>query len=815
MRATELFAIFAFIKSLERIYLTPGFTPYFVSSGVVSVPSLPPALLNIISYDFFGTPLEVPALSTVAPVNISTIVSAPTCIVYISQIARPRFSPAPVIPPRPQPVCLNLHLHPKFEAPGPKSLWNIPSPFPSHSKSLLPNSPFCLPTDEPEIESEIEIEIEDENESIWLSLLLSPTVLAAVWNFCRLLVHRPIRNSTAQPGPVDSQGVYPLQWSQLNPVIPRRNVEYKDRVTQSRIFISALPSLSAGSDTSIIIPQRHAECNSSPTASVPISPPPRTTETSLPSPPRTPTTSSYTLSPLSSTEPSLDEPVVQPASSHPPTPTPSAASVPPPVFEGSQSGLESSCWAPTPESVTVESSDAPELSWSLPTCGDTITTSASSLPTPTPTPVKKKRVRTRGPKHLRVPKTALPTVEIATQESSSQTITTIETLSNSLSDSIRAPKAAETALENDNLPITPTDVSNVEVQDSDVLLTETAVKTPSKPTSSLSDSVWASKLSEATPEKNVAPIFASPPSEEGVSSGVQDSMWAVAPDVPPSSTPLTIETPSEASSSLSDSIWTPATEDVVSPVTSPPRKDKASGLHNSIWATTPEAPKVLKVVAPAAFSAPVSNASESSSSQLVSENTSKASTALSTPPPVKKRVRTRGLKHLRIQSSATPIAEVSLPTTVVAEASSEASSSLSGLIWAPKPSRTNPDNILVVSPLGEERASGLKDSIWATACDGSEVVVHLATLPTPPSSAKRVSSLEATIWADDTPTVAALSAPVPICEEDLLACEQRNEFVSASRWANAPDTPSTPRRSVGRGGANRWKGRRGRASSRA
>lgn len=223
MRTTELFAIFTFVKSLEHLYLSSEHTPSFLSSGVVSMPSWPPALLNItpcpeFTPSFLGsgvisvpswhtaflntipygvdTYVEVPVLPAVvalveadSPVTETTILKAPTCIFHISQIARPRFSPAPVIPPRPQPICLNRQVHPQFEAPGPKSPRIIPSPFLLPSKSILPKPPFCFLSDETDIE--YNNDDNDSNGSIWLSLLLSPTVLATLWHFCRLVSLHP------------------------------------------------------------------------------------------------------------------------------------------------------------------------------------------------------------------------------------------------------------------------------------------------------------------------------------------------------------------------------------------------------------------------------------------------------------------------------------------------------------------------------------------------------------------------------------------------------------------------------------------------
>ncbi|KAG6902702.1 hypothetical protein C0995_012842 [Termitomyces sp. Mi166 len=897
MRATELFAIFAFIKSLERIYFTPGFMPSFVGSGVVSVSSVPPVLLKIIPYDFFCVEIPAALPPTVdpvdSPVSVATIVNAPTCIAYISQIARPRFSPVPIVPSRPQPICWNRHLHPKFEAPGPKSPRTIPSPFPPPSKPILPTRLFAFlqMSRIPRARMETRLKRRTRMKAFGSRYFLRSSPRSGTF-----LARRPIRSSASHLEPVDNQGINPLPWSQPSPAIPKRKkVEYRSRVTQPRVFISALPSLPAVSDVLIIIPQRPAEFNV--TVSVPVQLRVSTSETSPPLPCRTATpvteispetvppevdqtevtASSCALGsvPPSSTEPSSDETVVEPRSS-PTPPTLPTAPLQPLVSEENHNGLESSCWAPTAESTSVVTSDVPETSSSLPACGSTIDSPATSLPTPTPTPAKKKRVRTKGPRHLRVPKPELPTVEIATtnrpdsgvQESGSQSTRTTETPSNTLSDLIWVPKT-ETLPEND---VTPTARLTSVVQYSD----EATIEVPSNPTSSLSDSIWAPEPSKVILEEDVAPIVTLLPSEEMVS-GIQDSICATASDVPASSqlacesaseapgsflptptpTPAkkkrvrtkgprhlrapgnelpivqfvsskssevqdlgsstaatTLETPSEPSSSLPPAA-PESTENAVSSVTASSGGDKASGLQDSIETIAPEVAEVVALAASSTSASTSSNPSGSSSSQLASEHTAETSTSLPTPPLAKKkRVRTKGPKHLRIQSTqqtATPettplhIAEVSLPTTA-AETPSESSSSSSDSIWALKPSGAIPED--VVTPLTGEKASGLQDSIWATAPDVIEVVMPPATLPTPPPSAKKTSGLGASMWADDTQAVPTSSAPATICEEDLLACERRNDSVSASRWANASDTPSTPRPFTGRGDPNKWRGRR-------
>ncbi|KAG6887891.1 hypothetical protein C0992_010354 [Termitomyces sp. T32_za158] len=816
MRVTELFTIFAFVKSLEQIYLSPEFTravpgsgislpswppallnavpypqftPSFPGSGIslpswppalfnafprpqftpsfpgsgISSPSWPPALLNNISYEFdlhLEVPLPPPVVAPVQvdpPVNETKRINAPTCISYISQIARPRFSPAPIIPPRPQPICLNRHIDPKFEVPGPKSPWIILSPLTPLPKSKLPKPPFCLPFDE--TDSGNNNDDSDNNESIWLSLLLSPTVLAAFWHFCRLLARRPMCNSALHPEPVDNQGVEPMPRSQPNVVMVRRKkVECRDRVIQPRVFISTLPSLTAGSDALVIIPQRLTEFNASATVSVPALTSVSKTETSSTLPDLTETTvtdllfgivpptvdqaeNTTPLCTLSSIPSSSAEPesALQSSLSRPPTPTLRTSLLPPLVFEENQFGPVSKL-----ESASAANIDAVESSPSLSACENMIDASAASLPSPMPTPAKKSCAPTL--------ETELPTEETATvdlldaemQESCSQSSTiTVETLSDLISDSIWVPETVERTPENDVAPMTQTDLSNAEVQDCVLELIE-AVMEISMP-ASLSDSIWALQPSEIIPEEDVAPIVLPPPSREAAS-GLRDSIWAAVPDVPTSSQ-VNCESANEH---LNDHV-----------TTSPPVEKKG------------------------------------------------------VPSP--------------------PVDEASLPTTAV-ETHSQSSSPLSESIWASELTEATSEDIVAPIPLLAEKASGLQSSIWATVADVPKVVALPATsstppprsttptpdvpkvdtppmsLPTPPPSAKKVSGVKASIWADDTSSVATSSTSLLICEEDLLACEQSNNSVSASRWANAPDTPSTPRLSTRKINANRWKGRRGRSS---
>ncbi|KAG6829703.1 hypothetical protein H0H93_014353, partial [Arthromyces matolae] len=123
MRAfQEILAFVAALKSLDIIVGTV-IRPYYEGSFSQN------ALLNHTVYHIPQFPLSMFWLDPELPPAEPT-----TCVFYISSIARPRFSPAPVLPPPPQPTCVNRHLLPNFEVPGPKSPWIVASPFPPSPK---------------------------------------------------------------------------------------------------------------------------------------------------------------------------------------------------------------------------------------------------------------------------------------------------------------------------------------------------------------------------------------------------------------------------------------------------------------------------------------------------------------------------------------------------------------------------------------------------------------------------------------------------------------------------------------------------------
>ncbi|KAG6867637.1 hypothetical protein C0993_000206 [Termitomyces sp. T159_Od127] len=716
----------------------------------------------------------------------------------------------------------------------------------------------------------------DDDESIWLSLLLSPAVLATVWHFFRLFARRLIRSPALHPVSVEKQSVHPMPWSQPSPVIVRRKkVECRDRVTQPRVFISTLPSLPAGSDTLIIIPQESIEFNASATVSVPIltsvsqtektemsSTPPDRTETTvtalslgivLPTTDQAGNTISLcTPSPMTSSSAELPskESALQQNLSRPPTPTLS-----PSVSEQGQCSEH--------ESAPVANMDAMESSPSLPACEDMVDASAASLPLPLPTPATEKRVPTQE-SNLPILKTELPAIETATADLShlemqepclGSSPLTVEALLDLVSDSIYVPEAAEPTPEDVAAPTTQTDLSNAEVEDLCVLeSTERAIETTTP--ASLSDSIWALKPSEII-SKDVASITTPPPSEEAAS-GLQDSVWAVVPDVSASSR-LTCENASEdldasvtmppptaveLSSSLSESIWASepigaTSENVAAPV--PLVAEKASGLQSSIWATAddvteivappatsytspsrPTTPDVPKVTPPMTLLTPPPSAKKVSASLVVEKESGVQSSILATVADVPEvdALPVSGIKAsiwaddnstALTSSTSVPICEDLNPTTAV-ETNSESSSSLSDSIWANEVIEATAENVVAPAPQVVEKESGVQSSIWATVADVNEVVElpvtsftppprpttpdapKVVTLPmtllTPPPSAKKVSGISASIWADDNSTALTSSTSAPIYEEGLLpttAIEARSESsssLSSSIWAH-------------------------------
>ncbi|KAG6819423.1 hypothetical protein H0H93_011981 [Arthromyces matolae] len=196
MRAKAFVGIFALVKSLHILHsaTSPGLVPPLLRN--LNGFTFP--LVNIFSVNRAEiTPIPV---KLVAPLVTQINIPINTCTFYISSIARPRFSPVPVIPPTPQPVCINRHVLPNFEVPGPKSPWVIPSPFPPPApKSRLPAAPFCLPTDEHVSSSWYDrIEWVLDVVGSWLRFLTIPGLLPGLWHLWCLLSRRISRQRGIQ-----------------------------------------------------------------------------------------------------------------------------------------------------------------------------------------------------------------------------------------------------------------------------------------------------------------------------------------------------------------------------------------------------------------------------------------------------------------------------------------------------------------------------------------------------------------------------------------------------------------------------------------
>ncbi|KAG6833333.1 hypothetical protein H0H87_008509 [Tephrocybe sp. NHM501043] len=208
MKAIQVFVLIAF-----KIFTSP-FSPELA----LSVRSLSSSLLAFPASLNFAT---LDSLIVQVPSVTASLVHAPKSQRYISSLVQVQLCAVPIIPPPRQPTCLNRHVHPKFEVPGPRSLNISLPPFPP--KAQLPVSRLG---DAPKPES-----------SLILSMAVFFVVGLAIWNFNRLNGrHRPYV-STEQKSSFGFNA---------NTIPPHSGLsECKDRLVQPRVFIKALPALPA------------------------------------------------------------------------------------------------------------------------------------------------------------------------------------------------------------------------------------------------------------------------------------------------------------------------------------------------------------------------------------------------------------------------------------------------------------------------------------------------------------------------------------------------------------------------------------------
>ncbi|KNZ78927.1 hypothetical protein J132_08152 [Termitomyces sp. J132] len=878
MRATELFSIFVFIKSLERISICPGFTPSFTCSGIVSVPTslVPSALLNILSPSRLpDNQSSIHTDDTAALViNLSApVINAPTCKFYISQIARPRLSPVSVIPPRPQPICLNRHLNPTFEVPGPKSPWIIPPPFPPPSESSFPSlkiSPFLLPSEKLE------------NKSFWLPLVFTLVLVMSIWNFYRAhsrqsrrcTVHHSASQVASNPASVSS-------WSQPSALaFEHRKMNSRQRVIQPHVYISTLPSLPA---FATLQGNRNVTSEKSPTINTPgpifaaSSPPPYTMTVSpdaipasvapsssndkddesaksspivpptlvIPPSPiplfRTTTASPVELpasmiSSIADDDSTVSSPIVSPTPLPLPLPLPVRRYISPlidndrspslqpqssprilsaspfrrsfdesaasdselraPVYTSSslsnsasslqlneERNLASSCWAPTPALALAQSQSSLHAAPSIlldTQRGLSSSCWAPNASTPSPPPlVQKKRVRTRTSEATRVnPMLLTPRTRTSTAPLPVQFKTPPQSSTSSLSRSIRDPKSTdyEESAEYENMPASTVSLPPSELSGSIWVTTSSPprVTLPTPPPStkkasgfaSLSESIWAPKLSEDVSTSSVTPL----PAEKVLSP--RDPIWVILRDIPevvplvsvskslpspppsvkktqgkePSaSLPAIIQTPLQALSLLSESIWAPkpletSAERLVPATPLSPVEGKVSDPQDSIWDMTPN----------------ILEATENIQAQ-----------ELDTPP------------SATLKMTSKPLA------------------SLSDSIWAPRPLKMNVEDNIDIEPIftpfftKENETSGLEASIWATVADVQESLhMPASVLSTPSSSVKETSDEE--FIAPSSPITETSSVASASPSESIWVPKPVEESVGDS----AIQTPSKPSSSL-------------------
>ncbi|KAG6902696.1 hypothetical protein C0995_012836 [Termitomyces sp. Mi166 len=831
MRATELFAIFTLLKSLERISICPGFTPSFMCSGVVSVPTslIPSALLNILSPFYFGNQTTVYTADTTAPIapvidaptckfyisqiarprfspvqvipprpqpicpnrhfDLTALLPAPvlnrpTCKFYISQIARPRFSPVQVIPPRPQPICRNRHLNPTFEVPGPKSPWIIAPPFLAPSKSSLPRSLSPLPSEK----------LRNNSGSLWLPLAFTLVLVLSIWNFYRVHVRRSRRCTAVSR--VANDRVCVSSWSQPSVVaLERRKPELRERVGQSRVYISALPSLPAlatlqgGNVTSET--QQLCIIDTPGLVYSPSSiPPPRTTTESL-------AELSVPVAPSLDEESAVSSPVVSP--SPPPMLVP-APSTPPP---------RTATVSPVELPVPVAPSTANE---------DSLLSSPVVPPTPPPMPLP---LPILAPQPVRPYISLLLSNDISLSPPPSQS-----PVCTPLASPICRSFEKSVALESESRVPTPTPAS----------LSKPAPSLPlNEEKRSLASSCWipTPALAPAPAPQSEPSLPAAPSMPLDTQRGLCSSRWvpntsassppplvrrkrvrtqtsevrranpillpprARTPEMPKSTAPLPalFRTPSKLSaSSLSQSIWAPKSDEESVELENTPvltSTPPPSGLADSIWATMPSSPPAsLPTPPPSTKKAPApASLFESIWAPKPAEDVVASPV---TPPPVEKVL---GLQDL-ISATTADVPEVVLPAPVptslaspppsvkkaqgkefslsppaIVETPFQASSSLSQSIWAPKPAGTSAEDLEVVdSPPVEKKVSGLHDSIWATTPSSPEAIQCIpapGSLPSPPPSVKK--TWDRTLDTPLSPTIETPSRPVTSPSESIWA----------------------------------------------
>ncbi|KAG6917407.1 hypothetical protein DXG01_002676 [Tephrocybe rancida] len=812
MKVTDLFALAAYLSSALLPQRFPGFDlPSPWRSGIVSIPSsLSLALLNLLTVDN-NIFIQVAPVIVIAPV-----VNAPTCNPYISYIARPQYTPVPIIPPPIQPTCLNRQLYPKLEVPAPRSLWLMPPPFLPPSEPQQP--PFCRPNDEPP------------RSCLWLPLVVSLAVGLAMWNFTRLQARRPPCYRSYRSGCQSVKEVENIScWSQSGFVAPRRKkVEYRDRVVQPRMSISSLPSLPLLNEATDMV---H-------------------TERQL------------------SVEVDYPDLIFAPASS--PVPSPELSSTPAPPDA-------------TP-SVEVVQLDIVEVERPV------LAPASPALPTETSSPAPRDTTPSVGPVGLDTfvvaDETAVPTVAPSPPQSPPQIFAPTPRPYVYFTSPLMDPNWAPTSAPERELPAvaSPVSPSSPPVPDESLPSPSELATPPAAPLPVLECGINASRWAPSpVPEAPAVNSHASEPSSsqhksEQKNQGLYASRWAPTPapsslttppqpkkkrvrtkGPKPKPVPVVIDattrpaTPPLPPSEVQGSGTPPAASTLTSTESAPSQPtcvEKNNGLSASLWAPGPSSEASLPVVKKKRVRtkgprpAPIPTVEETTTrpatpplppSKVQGSGIPTPSTTPATPPLPPSEVRGSGTPTTSTRPATPPLP----PSEVQGSGTPSPSPKIDAETIKPSFSLIIPENAssasssLPTPPPSAKKAVGIEASIWATPVSPAAppspcpppAPSLLATVPAPSkakvldpldlvASEQRNEGVGASRWAS-APDPPKKSGPTPAASTtkaldptDRAAFEQRNEGVGASRWATAPDLPSNPGPYIPRRPTNNGTGKR-------